>query len=325
MADAIFRSAGPDQSTPKGGGSKKDDPIKKGTASGPSTSKTKNGKAGKATHSQTEEITSEPLCSNPKGDNSTGSSSCQATNKDDISATLLKEFRNLSSSVNNIKKDVWSSITRIENKRQDVEGNRCSTYEYESDSSDYIEPTQVKVRKSDVDIATSLAENFFNSDEDDNSKINSPDRKTDDFDVLTNLKSSLAVKDEVGDKIDDTLASIVTNSFIFKNKSDTDSVAEKIKKYRKPANCPALKTPEINKIMWDIVSPEVRSSDCKLQRVQTAIIKSAICITECLHTVIKQKSSLSTSVASCITQKLGVAIALSSHASREIILRRKSQ
>ncbi|ESP04429.1 hypothetical protein LOTGIDRAFT_170822 [Lottia gigantea] len=332
MADAILRLAEANQETPKHKGSEsnviiKDDNFKKGKSSG---TKGKGAKAAKtdigqpSTPALSKGSHSQPITKSSASGTGDNSATTLCSESDDFKTAILSEVRCLASTIGNLKNDMKNSISKLESQVNDfIDGDGKDSYyniDYLSDS-DIVEPSQVKVREPDLDPGASLAENLFSDDE--SANVETSDR-IEEYDVVSDLRSNLT-NEEVGAKVDDHLADIVLNSFTYKTKQDIDSITEKIKKYKKPANCPSLKTQEINRIMWDIVSSDVRTADCKLQRVQTGIIKSAICITECLDAVIKEKRSIPSNLASIITHKLGDAIALSAYATRETILRRKSQ
>ncbi|ESO86716.1 hypothetical protein LOTGIDRAFT_166989 [Lottia gigantea] len=224
MADAILRLAEANQETPKHKGSESNVIIKDDNLKKPIT---------KSSASGTGDNSATTLCSE----------------SDDFKTAILSEVRCLASTIGNLKNDMKNSISKLKSQVNDfIDGDGKDSYyniDYLSDS-DIVEPSQVKVREPDVDPGASLAENLFSDDE--SANVETSDR-IEEYDVVSDLRSNLTNEEEVGAKVDDRLADIVSNSFTYKTKQDIDSITEKIKKYKKPANCPSLKTQEINRIM----------------------------------------------------------------------------
>ncbi|KAK6186680.1 hypothetical protein SNE40_005965 [Patella caerulea] len=266
-----------------------------------------------------------------KGDN-------PSSNNDSLSLTLVNEIRNLCASVGDMKKIVQDSVSTMAVKVDNLTNYPESDgYTYDYDDSDCeIESGQRQSRVrtqpgtgtskvnainiESIDPAQKLMDNILSEDDDRQLNINSV---TEEFDILDSLKNNLSVDENVGENVGEKLAEIVTSAFTFQNKPENDITIEKLKKYKRPGNCPSLKTQEINKLMWDSVNSDCRTADIRMQRIQTSVIKASIAITECLNLIMKNKSEMPKKTTSTLVEKLGDAIALNSNAVREIILRRK--
>ncbi|ESO84779.1 hypothetical protein LOTGIDRAFT_168451 [Lottia gigantea] len=342
MADAKLKSAKVDQATPRNirqtSVQKAHDRPAHELSPSPSPSEASTAKKGSKSRSKAsgknpeksakpispDNVTNidQPSTSQVKGDNS------------HLSTVLLTEIKSLCSSVGDMKNSIVNSISSLGNQ---IASNQQRSYESdfsydEDDVSDSVHAGQFRtVNNTDVDpviklIDTVLDEKSQGSSLDLNNapveKIATSD-ETDD--VLSFLKSNLLMEETLGDNIDERLADIVSGSFTFKSsKNAADLIGDKIKKYKRPKNCPALQTQEINKLMWDSIPSDCRTNDCKMQRIQTGLVKTSTAVAETMNLILKSTNDLPKKLVSTLIEKLGDSIALNAHAFREAILRRKS-
>ena len=48
----------------------------------------------------------------------------------------------------------------------------------------------------------------------------------------------------------------------------------------RPENCEGLQVVKTNKLVWDIISPEAKTNDRKMQNVETSLIKGSVILTK---------------------------------------------
>ena len=161
---------------------------------------------------------------------------------------------------------------------------------------DFIEPSQNKTHTSSARTQTEtsplgIANQLLNMDISAHEREvveSASDHNNDHF--LSAFRSNCLLEQKDGDPIDGKLAELVSELFI--SKPDESSVAEKLKTVKRPENCKELKTPEVNKLIWDMIPPETRSMDCRVQKVQTGIMKATIVVVKTLDTLLQNRKAL---------------------------------
>ena len=89
----------------------------------------------------------------------------------------------------------------------------------------------------------------------------------------------LKVKETCDIPVDDELANLVTDWF--REGIEEERYTELLKTINRPENCSALVTVKTNQMVWDFLSPVTKSSDKKMQNIQTSLVKGAcMCIDE---------------------------------------------
>ena len=84
-------------------------------------------------------------------------------------------------------------------------------------------------------------------------------------------------------KIDETLASNLTD--LFRNGMNDDQYSELTKddNNARPENCEGLKVVKTNQLVWDIISPEAKTNDRKMQNIETSLIKGSIILAKIVN------------------------------------------
>ncbi|KAK6192424.1 hypothetical protein SNE40_003893 [Patella caerulea] len=324
MADAILKLAMPSSGdTPKS--NRKDDNGKSPTSEPASKKLKASGSRAKSSKTPTNKNKSQET-------NEVGADKSATTDEsDNIAVLTLLELKKLCNSIDGMKTSVEGSFSRLEENLEETRSRNninVEDYEYDSEDSAFgrLDSRKVKVTNTGCFDPARNIDHLLSDDSDDENVQRTNDKQNSDteFDALSSLKSTLTLEEVVGNKVDEKLAVIVTGAFSFANKQDADVISDKLKKYKRPENCDSLKTQEISKLMWDSVSSDCRSQDCKLQKIQTAVVKASTAVTECLDLLLKSKKEVPKEISKTLTEKLGDSIALSAHACREIILRRKA-
>lgn len=104
---------------------------------------------------------------------------------------------------------------------------------------------------------------------------------TDTDNKYVNAGKKLKVKETCDKPIDDELANLVTDWF--REGIEEERYNELLKTTNRPENCSALVTVKTNQMVWDFLSPTTKSSDKKMQNVQTSLIKGACALTKLTH------------------------------------------
>ena len=98
---------------------------------------------------------------------------------------------------------------------------------------------------------------------------------------------SMANRCKVIDKCDDPIDPVLANNIndLFKNGMNETLYDEMTKQSMtiRPANCDSLCVVKTNQLVWDILTPETRSSDKKLQNVENSLIKGSIILTKVVN------------------------------------------
>eukprot|EP00105_Crassostrea_gigas_P034950 XP_019919098.1 PREDICTED: uncharacterized protein LOC109617440 [Crassostrea gigas] len=142
--------------------------------------------------------------------------------------------------------------------------NMCCDYQYQDDYDDYGD---------------------FNDDPGTSGEHETASKKrtSEDVDTCTdnryvNAGKKLKVKETCDKPIDDELANLVTDWF--REGIEEERYGELLKVINRPENCPALVTVKTNQMVWDFLSPMTKSSDKKMQNIQTSLVKGACALTK---------------------------------------------
>ena len=148
--------------------------------------------------------------------------------------------------------------------------------------------------------------------------------------VVDSRFSSLAKKfkgQEVTDKdLDSVLSSNITD--LFRKGMEEEQYNELLKdeKLSRPANCEGLSVVKCNLLVWDLISPNARTTDKKLQNIEISVVKSATTLAKLVDKtakIEKQIKEKENDDISYIIDHSNDAIALLGHANRQINLLRK--
>jgi len=86
-----------------------------------------------------------------------------------------------------------------------------------------------------------------------------------------------AMPEEVGDPIDQYVADSV--NFMISTKLQDKIVTETIDKYARPQNTLALRPQRVNQVIWKRMTPQTRTRDAHMQRIQNLLQKGLIALT----------------------------------------------
>ena len=108
-------------------------------------------------------------------------------------------------------------------------------------------------------------------------------------DILTNIAQELAIKENTGEEVNESLADIVSS--LVKTRLSADKLKGKLQKHPRPANIAGLITPRINPLIWGQISSNTQQSDAKSQKAQHTLIGAASAIVKSVDHVLKTDSS----------------------------------
>ena len=90
-----------------------------------------------------------------------------------------------------------------------------------------------------------------------------------DFD---DLAAELSTTDKTGPPVDGNVADIVND--LLQNLLPKTKLDELVTKYPRPENCQSLVAPKINKMVWQKLKPDARTTDGSMQRCQKLFISA---------------------------------------------------
>ena len=116
---------------------------------------------------------------------------------------------------------------------------------------------------------------------------NNNDSETESESKTKSRFESMANRCKLVDKCDKPIDNILANNIneLFRNGMN-ETLHEEISKQNivsRPENCEALCVVKTNQLVWDILSPETRSSDKKLQNVEHSLVKGATIIAKVVN------------------------------------------
>ncbi len=96
----------------------------------------------------------------------------------------------------------------------------------------------------------------------------------------------------VGDNIDSVLADTVTN--LYRHGMDTNLYEQTIKDELcpRPGNCESLQPAKVNRLIWDIISPNSRSFDLKMQNISTSLVKACVFLVQTMEKLASVEQTL---------------------------------
>lgn len=148
----------------------------------------------------------------------------------------------------------------------------------------------------------------------------------DDNSRFSSLAKRFKPQESLSADIDSTLANTVTE--IFRNGMEDDQYQNMLKSeaLARPSNCDGLTVVKCNQLVWDLISPSARTTDKKLQNVETSVVKSATILAKLVDKFAKVEKKLSDSCnedCSYVIDNINDAMALLGHANRQINVTRK--
>ena len=116
---------------------------------------------------------------------------------------------------------------------------------------------------------------------------------------------------------------------MFKKGMQLEKYKDKIGQIDRPENCTGLTNVEVEEIIWNLLQPQTKNFDKRLQVIQNAMAKSACCITQMLDVIQKQCIDKTTAESDIVKLKTELArhgtssLALLGHAFHNLCLRRR--
>ncbi|XP_050392734.2 uncharacterized protein LOC126811206 isoform X2 [Patella vulgata] len=201
-------------------------------------------------------------------------------------------------------------LVTLENQSYYDEEEYDEQYELETDEESYIDPSQNHPGHK--------------------RKLGSSPSK-DDYGGDTENRFSLMSKrfkpsDSVVDKnVDVVLANNVNELFKNGMSEDQYNALTKDEVTARPKNCDGLVLVKTNQLVWDIMTPESRSSDRKMQAIESSVIKSAIILSKAVDSLadLADTSNLPSTAIPDVIDKLNDSLALLGHSNRQINLTRR--
>lgn len=208
-----------------------------------------------------------------------------------------------------------NKINMIENEFQE-----CDDYEGYDDDQTYDESCN-NVQRTDDNV--------------ENSDNASGKRKSDHLDTEVVQESSSRFKNmskrfksrEVCDvKIDETLATNITD--LFRNGMNEDQYSDMIKDENnaRPENCEGLKIVKTNQLVWDIISQEAKTIDRKMQNIETSVIKGSIILAKVVNKLADVENELDDTQKTKlgkIIDECNDSLALFGHANKQVNMTRR--
>lgn len=94
--------------------------------------------------------------------------------------------------------------------------------------------------------------------------------------LLASLEKKSSSREKTGPKLNEVLAKNITA--LMRQKPEDDMEKNVLDKINRPENCAGLTKVKVNQVIWDRISAEARTTDVKMQRVQTALVKGTTCV-----------------------------------------------
>ncbi|XP_077978034.1 uncharacterized protein LOC144433587 isoform X1 [Glandiceps talaboti] len=270
---------------------------------------------------------------------STGISNAQSTsstkstsygNREGSGEALALELHNfgacMTTALSNLQENMTKSFSDLSTVLANMADPYGENYEYNThqdtgDDSENEPPHKKHKRKSDTDKAVEelLSRSDDNIESGCNTSRNTPIQQG----LMSDIAKDWQLEQQCAPGVDTQLATIV-NTLLGERPAD-DIVTEKLERYNRPENCGSLVTTRVNQLIWDQIKAETRTTEVKLQRVQTGIIKSVTAMVNVVDTLLKahnDKTSGDMDMKHLI--KTGTdAIALSAYANFELNMRRR--
>ena len=128
--------------------------------------------------------------------------------------------------------------------------------------------------------------------------------------AFDDLAAEFSTTDKAGPPVDGKLADIITD--LLQNPLPKAKLDELVTKYPRPENCQSLVAPKINKMVWQKLKPDTRTTDGSMQRCQKLFISA-------IYAIIDACASSTDQIRTVLTHALVLALS----GNRELNLRRR--
>ncbi|KAK3092455.1 hypothetical protein FSP39_003008 [Pinctada imbricata] len=233
---------------------------------------------------KTSDVGKKPSKSDSKCKNTTSSSKNASSTSGKMPSKMHSNVKNTIKTVADVHSNADSSKDSnimsilgqiLENQRKQDEkisdlNNKVNAMEYEEYDEDYID----------------LDENANEIVETEKQQEARDKRKSDEVETESRFHSMskrFKSKEVCDSKIDETLASNLTD--LFRNGMNDEQYSELTKddNNARPENCEGLKVVKTNQLVWDIISPEAKTNDRKMQNIETSLIKGSIILAKIVN------------------------------------------
>ena len=253
----------------------------------------------------------------------TSSSYTSATNKKATCTTNTQKSDdnvNIMSILNHIlenQKRQDENIGKLSNKMATFEDNEYQ-YEYDEGELEGNDNVHNDLDKDENDNITNMEQ----------TQVVEPSkkRKNEEDSRFFSMAKKFKSKEICGDKVDEVLAKNITD--VFRNGMGDEQYTEltKDENNARPENCEGLVVVRTNQLVWDIISPEARTNDRKMQNIETSVIKGSVILTKAVNKMAdietKVEDLLKPEV-SKLLDECNDALTLFGHANRQINITRR--
>ena len=193
----------------------------------------------------------------------------------DIFAALLKEMQAINSNISLMHNDINNLVVDTNDPTMLEEG--------EVDDHDGAEATETTETASVASVDAKVARLLTST-----QTAHKESVVTSSNNLLSSIAQDLTVSEPTASAVHENLASIVTG--LLKDKLPEDKVDTKSNKYLRPANIENLRSPRVNKLIWNNISPQVRSTDTNYQRIQKSLVGAISAMVHAANLAIQNNS-----------------------------------
>ena len=126
--------------------------------------------------------------------------------------------------------------------------------------------------------------------------------------LLAEIVQDLDIEEKTGNDVDEGLVKLLNG--LLKDKLQEDKVQTRIDKYPRPGNVKGLRTPRVNRLIWNQISPQACTSDSKSQKSQNALVASIVATIKATTLALESEDADATSQNKVIMSTLTDAITL---------------
>ena len=105
--------------------------------------------------------------------------------------------------------------------------------------------------------------------------------------VLANIARNLDASEKTGPAVSEGLANIVNS--LLNEKLPDENIQSKIDLYPKPQNVTGLRMPRVSHLIWNQISPTLRTNDCRTQRLQNALVAGVVTMIKATDLVLESE------------------------------------
>jgi hypothetical protein len=215
----------------------------------------------------------------------------------------------------NILKSIQDNQKKQDDKLNSLTGKVNELYDYDEehdeydDNEDHYEPP-TKKSKSDENNNTTQG-------------VSKDSEQSGEVSRFATMSKRFKQKDITGVKIDETLASNITD--LFRNGMDDAQYSEIIKDEvnPRPDNCDGLLVVKTNQLIWELISPFAQTCDKKIPAIEKSVVKAAVLLCKTVNNLAKTEKEKNTDEFDNVIDECNDVLALLGHTNRQINLARR--